>query len=103
MLTSVAAAQPLFLAVILGWAGVHKLSPLFARRARSNVDGSALARLLGPRRAALAFRAVGVVELIAAASFLAPPAFFWEPWLGVVLAAGFLSYLGFARVKAPKS
>ncbi|HEX6685338.1 MAG TPA: MauE/DoxX family redox-associated membrane protein [Candidatus Limnocylindrales bacterium] len=79
MLTSIAAAQPLILAVVLGWAGGYKLK----------------------QRTSLTYRVVGAVELIAAASLLAPPALPWEPWLGVTLAAGFLFYLGFTRLTAP--
>jgi len=99
MLTSIAAAQPLFLAIVLGWAGGYKLT----RRGHAMAEGSALAKLLGVPRAAFAYRVVGGVELVAAISFLVPPAWPWESWLGVMLATGFLSYLGFARFTAPAS
>lgn len=99
MLQSIAAVQPLFLGLVLAWAGGYK----FTRRALGSAGDSALARLVGDRRFTLAYRAVACAELATAVVLLAPPALPWEPWLAVALAGGFLSYLGYARIAAPTS
>ena len=99
MLESITAVQPLFLGLVLAWAGGYK----FTRRALVAAGDSALARLVGDRRLTLTYRAVACVELATAAVLLAPPAMRWELWLAVALAGGFLSYLGYTRIAAPTS
>jgi len=109
---------PLAMAVLLGWTGCVKLG----RRAARQAADTALARLLPGRRAVLALRAVGALELVLAAALLAVPPWpgtpwttpwpgtLWSgtPWLATAagtaaLGAGFLGYLAYAKVTSPQS
>jgi hypothetical protein len=95
-LSAAAAAQPVLIAVVLGWAGVLKLRDTDGKAA----ERSALSRLVGERRAPLAYRAVGGVELLLAVALLVTPV---AAIAAVVWAAGLLGYLGYARTHAPES
>jgi hypothetical protein len=92
---------PLVLAGLLGWTGGVKL---LRRRAPRQAEDTALARLLpGPRAAALALRAVGAAELAVAAALLLAPLWPVTSVGTAVLGAGFVGYLGYAKVTAPES
>ncbi|MEO3868713.1 MauE/DoxX family redox-associated membrane protein [Nonomuraea sp. B12E4] len=94
----IAASQPYVIALFLFWAGLAKL---LSRRMRAQAGQSALARLTGPARAVPALRLVGLIELAVAAALLLPPAHPLDGVAAALLAAGFLAYLGYARVAAP--
>jgi hypothetical protein len=100
MINWVFAAQPVLLGGVLLWAGGLKVlgraAPVSARR-------SALATLVGPDRALPWYRVVGAVELGVALLLLLPPADPLEAVAAIVLFAGMLAYLGYARVAAPRS
>ena len=97
MFRQIAAVQPLFLSLVLAWAGGYKLT---ARAARG-LPRSTMARLVGADRARPAYRAVGTAELVVAALLVLPPAAAVEGWLAVGLTAGFVAYLGYGRIAAP--
>lgn len=100
MLASIAAVQPLFLGLVLAWAGGYKLR---GRAVGAAAARSALTDLVGIRHAGTAYRAVGGVELAVAVLLLAPATAGWSGWPAAVLATGFLAYLGYARRVAPES
>lgn len=101
-MNGVAALQPLLIGVVLVWSAYGKL---FGRLAGEVARRSALKRIVGERRVLPAYRAVGVVELAIGAALLLPV----RPGPGVAagaataLSAGFVGYLGWARVVAPDS
>ncbi|MET8231456.1 MauE/DoxX family redox-associated membrane protein [Micromonospora sp. NPDC005298] len=100
MINLIAALQPLVVGVVLIWsARVKLLSPHAAQAA----NRSALARLVGQRRALPAYRLLGGVEVTLGALLLLPPVLRVEAVAATVLAAGFLAYLGWARRAAPDS
>ncbi|MQA26931.1 MAG: hypothetical protein GEU94_16045 [Micromonosporaceae bacterium] len=93
-----ASLQPLVIAALLAFTGVMKLRGN-AERARE----TALGRLVGKERAAAALRSVGGLELCVVVALLLP---FGRPvtaGASALLAAGFLGYLGYAKVAAPES
>ncbi|MGH3646930.1 MAG: MauE/DoxX family redox-associated membrane protein [Micromonosporaceae bacterium] len=96
----VSSLQPLVVAGLLAWAGVIKLlqphGPDGARR-------TAVARVVGERRAPASLRAVGVVELGVAVALLLPPGHPLAAAASVLLAVCFLGYLGYAARAAPDS
>ncbi len=100
MFSWVASVQPAVIGVALVWAAAVKLrsrqAPVAARR-------SALHRLVGERLALPAYRAVGVAELVLGASLLLPPALRAEAFAAIAVCAGFLGYLGYARLTVPES
>ncbi len=100
MLAELTEIQPLFLGLVLAWAGGYKIT---GRTVDAAAARSALAGLVGARAATVAYRAVGGAELVVALLLLAPPAAGFEGWCGVALAGTFLAYLGYARKYAPKS
>ncbi|HET8661681.1 MAG TPA: MauE/DoxX family redox-associated membrane protein [Micromonosporaceae bacterium] len=100
MVLWVAALQPLLIGAVLLYSSAVKLAP---RRSHPPARGTALARLVGERRAAWALRLVGVVELGLGAALVLPPALPAEPVAATALALGFLGYLGYARVVVPDS
>jgi hypothetical protein len=89
--------QALFVGLVLPWAGGYKLT---ARPARA-WSRSTMARLVGAPRVRAAYRIVGGAEVAVAALLLLPPATAVDGWLAAALSAGFLAYLGYARVAAP--
>jgi hypothetical protein len=100
MLEWPASVQPLFIGGTLLWSGGLKC---FGRSARRSAERSALASLVGERRALPAYRLTGAVELALAAVLLVPPAFSAESAAAAVLGVGFLAYLAYARIAAPDS
>ena len=101
MLSLASHLAPLLLGGILGWTGAAKL---FGRATARAAAGTPLARILrGDRRAALAMRTLGAVELLVTAALLVLPTAVVPGTAAVVLGAGFLGYLGYARVTAPQS
>jgi hypothetical protein len=100
MLGWFAALQPLFLGVVLLWAARFKL---LGRDAAGTARRSALARLVGERRVVPAFRLVAAAELVVGIALLAPSTHRTESVAAVLLAAGFLGYLAYARRAAPDS
>jgi hypothetical protein len=95
-----AALQPLFAGVVLLWAARVKV---LGRDAAPLARRSALARLLGQRRAVPAFRLVAAVELVVGVLLLVPPPQWTESVAATAVAAGFLGYLAYARLAAPDS
>lgn len=100
MVLWVAALQPLLIGAVFLQASAVKLTP---SRSRPPVRGTALARLLGERRAAPAYRLLGVVELGLGAALVAPPALAVEGLAAAGLTLGFLGYLAYARTVVPDS
>ncbi|HET8680737.1 MAG TPA: MauE/DoxX family redox-associated membrane protein [Micromonosporaceae bacterium] len=100
MVLWVAALQTLLIGAVLLYSSAVKLAP---RRSRPPARGTALARLVGERRAAWALRLVGVVELTLGAALVLPPALPVEAVAATALALGFLGYLGYARAVVPDS
>jgi hypothetical protein len=96
ILSAAASAQPVLVAAVLAWAGVLKLRDTDGEAAGK----TALAGLVGERRAPLAFRAVGAVELVLAVALLVTPV---AAIVSAVWAAGLLGYLAYARKHAPES
>ena len=92
--------QPLFLALVLAWAGGYKLT---GRGVRASAARSALGRLVGPRTAHLGYRVTGGAELVVATLLLLPPVRQWEASLAAALAISFAAYLFYARLTAPES
>ncbi|MEV4414497.1 MauE/DoxX family redox-associated membrane protein [Catellatospora sp. NPDC049609] len=100
MISWIAPLQPLLLGAVLLWSARLKLlSPL----APAQAARSALAQLLGERRALPAYRLVGGVEAVLAVFLLAPPALPAEAAAAVALSLGFAGYLAYARIAAPES
>ncbi|WP_377271338.1 MauE/DoxX family redox-associated membrane protein [Peterkaempfera sp. SMS 1(5)a] len=102
MLTLLSASAAPVLGVLLAVGGAAKV---FGRDTARQAAGTALARILGggARRATLALRAVGAVELLVGAALSASPAPALPGAATAALGAGFLGYLGYARVAAPES
>ncbi len=97
----IAAAQTLVVALVFAWAGVWKLA---FPQARVVAEKSALARMLrSKQRGAIAFRALGCVEIAAAVLLLLPPARMWALGLATLLALGFVAYLVLAWRIAPEA
>lgn len=107
-MTWTAQAQPLFLAGVFGWSGLAKTVGVgvaaggFSDDVRGRVAGTALHRLLGARLAPAAYVTVGAAEALLALALLAAPG---RPTAlaAAALSCGFLAYLGYAAVAAPKS
>ena len=92
---------PLVCGVLLAVSGAGKL---FGRRIRQVAANTVLVRVLGDgNRAFYALRTVGAVELVVAAGLLAVPTTVVPGVAAAVLGAGFVGYLGYARVTAPES
>ncbi|HZN19621.1 MAG TPA: MauE/DoxX family redox-associated membrane protein [Micromonosporaceae bacterium] len=100
MVLWVAALQPLLIGAVLLYSSAVKLAP---RRSRPPTSGTALARLVGERRAAWALRLLGVVELTLGAALVLPPVLPVEAVAATALMLGFLGYLGYARAVVPDS
>jgi hypothetical protein len=100
MLEWPASVQPLFIGGTLLWSGGLKC---FGRSARRTAERSALPSLVGEGRALVAYRLTGALELALAAVLVLPPAYAAEAVAAVVLGAGFLGYLAYAKVAAPDS
>lgn len=101
MIRLVSQLAPLACGVLLALTGAAKL---FGRQTAQLAANTVLVRVLnGGRRATLALRVLGGVELALAAALLASP----EPLLpGIgtaVLGVGFTGYLGYAKATAPES
>ncbi|MFI5706918.1 MauE/DoxX family redox-associated membrane protein [Kribbella sp. NPDC051620] len=100
MTGQVAALQALVISALLVWSSYGKLvGPLVGARARR----TALKRFVGEDRAEPAFRAVGAIELLLAASLLLPPVWKVESLAAIALSVGFLGYLTYTRIAAPDS
>src|SRR6187401_3402030 len=84
----------IIIGLALVWAGAFKL---LSRRAPIAAAQSGLARMVGTTHVVKAFRALGAIELVVAASLLVTPI------AAIVLCAGFLAYLGYTRLVAPES
>jgi hypothetical protein len=92
---------PLLLGVLLGWTGLAKLTSRTLERTASE---SALMRLLHDvGRVSLALRTLGAFEIVLAIALLATPGWPVPGVAAAALGAGFLGYLGYARVTAPDS
>ena len=100
MIQMIAALQPLLVGAVLIWAAGVKLAH---RHAADSARRSALARLIGERRAPAAYRLVGCVELSIGALLVLPPQWWAEAAAASMLAVGFLGYLGYAHRAAPDS
>jgi hypothetical protein len=101
MVSLVSNIVPLVLGVLLGSTGAVKL---FGRQAARQAANTALVRILNDgRRATLALRAVGAVELLVAAGLLAAPTAMASGTAAALLGAGFVGYLGYSKVTAPES
>jgi hypothetical protein len=99
MVSLVSNTVPLVLGVLLGSTGAVKL---FGRQAARQAANTALVRILNDgRRATLALRAVGAVELLVAAGLLAVPTAMASGTAAALLGAGFVGYLGYSKVTAP--
>ena len=98
MLQFIAALQPLVIGAVLIWSARVKLS---RRQAAANASRSALAPLIGERRALPAYRVLGVVELAIGILLVLPPALAVEAAAATALAAGFTAYLYYAHTHAP--
>lgn len=96
-----AAAQALVVALVFAWAGVWKVA---FRRARAVAAQSALVRLLGGERQAVAAHlALGCAEIAVAGLLLLPPARTLALGCATLLALGFLGYLVVAWRIAPEA
>ncbi|WP_222853709.1 MauE/DoxX family redox-associated membrane protein [Fodinicola acaciae] len=97
----IASVQPLVIAAMLGWAGAYKLA---GRTVGVAASRSALPKLLGTdQRALVAYRVTGGVELLVAVALLVAGDTPVPAAAASVVGAGFLAYLGYARLAAPKS
>jgi hypothetical protein len=93
---SVGSIQPMVLAIVFAYAGLGKLiSSAWLAAARE----SALARAIPESRFALAYRAVGIAELVFAGLLLLPPAATWELLVAAAALLVFLGYLLVSRLK----
>lgn len=96
-----AAAQALVVALVFAWSGVWKVA---FRRARAVAAQSALVRLLGgERRAVAAHLALGCIEIAFALLLLLPPARTLALGGAALLALGFVGYLILAWRIAPEA
>ncbi|WP_055590619.1 MauE/DoxX family redox-associated membrane protein [Peterkaempfera griseoplana] len=100
MLTLLSASAVPVLGALLAVGGAAKL---FGRDTARQAAGTALVRIVGAGRAGLALRAVGAAELLVGAGLTASPASAAPGMAAAALGAGFLGYLGWARVAAPES
>jgi hypothetical protein len=93
--------QPLVVAATLAWAGSYKL---VGRTVGVAASRSALPKLLGSdERAVLGYRVAGGIELLVAVGLLVAGSTPVAPAAATVVGFGFLAYLGYAKVKVPKS
>jgi hypothetical protein len=93
--------QPLVIAAMLAWAGSYKL---VGRSVGVAASRSALPKLLGSeQRAVRGYRIAGGVELLVALGLLVAGSTPAAPAAATVVGVGFLAYLGYAKVKVPKS
>ncbi|GAB3957199.1 hypothetical protein GCM10027614_71980 [Micromonospora vulcania] len=100
MINLIAALQPLVVGAVLIWSARVKLVSPHAAQAANR---SALAGLVGQRRALPAYRLLGGVEVTIGALLLLPPVLRAEALAATALAVAFLGYLGYARRAAPTS
>ncbi|MBY8882942.1 MauE/DoxX family redox-associated membrane protein [Actinacidiphila acidipaludis] len=101
MIPIVSDLAPLLCGVLLAVTGAGKL---FGRRTAQLAANTVLVRVLNDgRRAGQALRAVGAAELAVAAALLAAPRAVVPGVATAVLGAGFVGYLGYAKVTAPES
>lgn len=100
MIQLIAALQPLMVGAVLIWSARVKL---FGRLAAANADRSALASLIGERRARPAYRALGGVELAIGILLVLPPALAVEGAAATGLAVGFTGYLYYAHTRVPEA
>lgn len=100
MISWMFSVQPALLGGVLAWAGAIKV---FGRSAELAARRSALRQLVGTDRALAAYRTVGGAELAVATLLLLPPVYPAEAVAALLLAAGMLAYLGYARFAAPQS
>lgn len=101
MVSLVTNLAPLVLGVLLALTGASKA---FGRQVARQAAGTALVRILNDgRRATLVLRSTGIAELLVAAGLLAAPATVVPGVAATALGAGFVGYLGYARVTAPES
>lgn len=99
MVEQIAAVQALVVGLLLGWAGVWKVT---SPQARALATRSALGKILrDPRQAQAAHLATGVGEIIVAALLLLPPERAWAMRVATVFALGFVGYLALAWRIAP--
>ena len=99
MIAWIASLQPVLIAGLLVWTGLPKakgVDPAVAKAA-------AVSKLVGERRAVLALRLVGAAELAVAAALLLPVGRSAAAAGSLLLALGFLGYLGYAKIAAPES
>lgn len=97
----VASLAPAVCAALLLVTGAGKL---FGRRVAQLAANTILLRVLNDgRRATLALRTVGAVELVIAAALLAAPRAAVSGVAAATLGVGFTGYLGYARATAPES
>lgn len=101
MIPLVSNLAPLVCAVLLVTTGAGKA---FGRQTAQLAANTVLVRVLNDgRRATLALRAVGVVELVLAAALFAVPDTVAPGVATAALGAGFTGYLAYARATAPES
>lgn len=98
MIQLIAALQPLVVGAVLIWSARVKL---FSRHAAANASRSALAPLIGERRALPAYRILGGVELAIGVLLVLPPALAVEAGAATALAVGFTGYLYYAHTHVP--
>lgn len=92
---------PFLLGLLLAWTGAAKA---FSRTLRVQAADSALLKLIGElERTVLAFRALGIAELVLAFALLLAPTW-WVPALATtLLGVGFVGYLAYAKATTPTS
>ncbi len=101
MVSLITNLAPLALGVLLAATGVGKV---FGRSVAQQAANTALVRILNDgRKATWALRATGIAELLVAAGLLAAPVSAVPAVAATVLGAGFVAYLGYAKVTAPES
>ncbi|MFG1812149.1 MauE/DoxX family redox-associated membrane protein [Kribbella sp. NPDC049174] len=96
----VAAAQPLLIGLLLLWSSYGKV---VGRDSAEQAKRTALPRLVGEKRAAPAYRAVGLIEAVIALALLLPPALTVEVIATAALATGFTGYLIYAKIVVPEA
>jgi|GEM_PF-1471355 len=100
MLETIASVQAPLVGIVLLWSASVKL---FTRRGRLRSQTTALSKLLGEQRAALAHRGLGGIEALLGLALLTPPLWWPKPAAVIVMAIGFAGYLTYARIHAPES
>lgn len=100
MLEDIASMQAPLIGAVLLWSASVKL---FTRRGKLKSQTTALAKILGDRHSATAYRGLGGIEALIGLALLAPPLWWPESAAVVAMSIGFAGYLFYARKHAPES